>query len=37
MQMPFVLASAETMKKCVDFLNPYLEKNDNNSKSRLVL
>jgi cobalamin-dependent methionine synthase I len=35
--MPFVLASAETMKKSVDFLNKFLEKKNNNSKSRLVL
>ena len=37
MQMPFVLASAETMKKCVDFLNPYLDKSENTSSSKLIL
>jgi len=37
MQMPFVLASAETMNKCVEFLNPFLDKNENQTKSNLIL
>jgi len=37
MQLPFVLQSAETMKKSVDFLNPYLPKQENKSLKTLVL
>ncbi len=37
MQLPFVLQSAETMKKTVDYLNPYLPKIDKAVDTRLVL
>jgi len=37
LQMPFVLASAETMNACVEYLQPYLDKNENNIQSRLIL
>ena len=37
MQLPFVLQSAETMKKTVDFLNPYLPKIEKKSLTTLVL
>ncbi len=37
MQLPFVLQSAETMKATVDFLNPYLTKQDKESDTTLVL
>ena len=37
MQLPFVLQSAETMKKTVDFLNPYLPKQDKTTDTTLVL
>ncbi|MDD5157647.1 methionine synthase [Sulfurimonas sp.] len=37
MQLPFVLQSAETMKKTVDYLNPYLPKIDKAVDTRLIL
>ena len=37
MQLPFVLQSAETMKKTVDFLNPYLPKIEKEVDTTLVL
>ncbi len=37
MQLPFVLQSAETMKASVDFLNPYLPKQEKSSQATLVL
>ena len=37
MQLPFVLQSAETMKKTVDHLNPYLPKIDKTVDTTLVL
>jgi len=37
MQLPFVLQSAETMKACVDTLNPYLPKIEKESETTLVL
>jgi 5-methyltetrahydrofolate--homocysteine methyltransferase len=37
MQLPFVLQSAETMKATVDYLNPYLPKQDKASDTVLVL
>ena len=37
MQLPFVLQSAETMKACVDELNPFLPKIEKASETTLVL
>jgi len=37
MQLPFVLQSAETMKACVDQLNPFLPKVEKESETILVL
>jgi 5-methyltetrahydrofolate--homocysteine methyltransferase len=37
MQLPFVLQSAETMKACVDELNPYLPKIEKATETTLVL
>jgi 5-methyltetrahydrofolate--homocysteine methyltransferase len=37
MQLPFVLQSAETMKACVDQLNPFLPKIEKESETILVL
>jgi 5-methyltetrahydrofolate--homocysteine methyltransferase len=37
MQLPFVLQSAETMKKTVDHLNPYLPKIDKKVDTTLIL
>ncbi len=37
LQLPFVLKSAEVMKWAVDFLQPYLEKTTNISRTNLVL
>ena len=37
MQLPFVLQSAETMKACVDTLNPYLPKIEKESDTTLIL
>lgn len=37
MQLPFVLQSAETMKACVDALNPYLPKEEKASETTLVI
>ncbi len=37
MQLPFVLQSAETMKSCVAFLEPYLDKLEGSEKGTLVL
>ncbi len=37
MQLPFVLQSAETMKASVDFLNPYLPKQEKTSQATLVI
>jgi 5-methyltetrahydrofolate--homocysteine methyltransferase len=37
MQLPFVLQSAESMKACVDELNPYLPKIEKDSETTLVL
>ena len=37
MQLPFVLQSAETMKKTVDFLNPYLPKITKKSQTTMVI
>src|SRR4051812_30011915 len=37
MQLPFVLQSAETMKKAVAFLEPHMEKADGQEKGKIVL
>lgn len=37
MQLPFVLQSAETMKNTVDFLQPYLTKQEKASETTLVI
>ncbi len=37
MQLPFVLQSAETMKKAVAFLEPYMEKEDSAEKGKIIL
>jgi 5-methyltetrahydrofolate--homocysteine methyltransferase len=37
MQLPFVLQSAEVMKKAVAYLEPHMAKTDSQSKGRLVL
>ncbi|MFT5835619.1 MAG: 5-methyltetrahydrofolate--homocysteine methyltransferase [Sulfurimonas sp.] len=37
MQLPFVLQSAETMKKTVDYLNPYLPKIEKEVDTKLAL
>ena len=37
MQLPFVLQSAETMKASVDFLNPYLPKQEKSTQATLVI
>ncbi|MCU0309378.1 MAG: methionine synthase [Acidimicrobiales bacterium] len=37
MQLPFVLQSAETMKKAVAHLEPHMEKDDTGGKGRIVL
>jgi 5-methyltetrahydrofolate--homocysteine methyltransferase len=37
MQLPFVLQSAETMKATVDYLNPYLTKQEKETSTTLVL
>src|SRR5262249_451050 len=37
MQLPFVLQSAETMKKAVAYLEPYMEKIEGQSKGKIVL
>lgn len=37
MLLPFVLKSAETMKKAVSILEPYLEKNEGASKGNIIL
>jgi 5-methyltetrahydrofolate--homocysteine methyltransferase len=37
MQLPFVLQSAETMKTTVDYLNPYLTKQEKESDTTLVI
>ena len=37
MQLPFVLASAETMKTAVAHLEPYIEKTDDEGKGTIVL
>ncbi|MBD3840456.1 MAG: methionine synthase [Campylobacterales bacterium] len=37
MQLPFVLQSAETMKACVDSLNPFLPKIEKKSETTLIL
>ena len=37
MQLPFVLQSAETMKASVDFLNPYLPKQEKTTQATLVI
>jgi 5-methyltetrahydrofolate--homocysteine methyltransferase len=37
MQLPFVLQSAEVMKAAVDYLNPYLPKNEKSSETTLIL
>lgn len=37
MQLPFVLSSAEAMKRAISFLEPYLEKGQANKKGRIVL
>ncbi len=37
MQLPFVLQSAEVMKKAVSFLEPYMEKADTGGKGTIVL
>ncbi len=37
MQLPFVLQSAETMKATVDYLNPYLTKQEKESDTTLVI
>ncbi|HEV7935801.1 MAG TPA: methionine synthase [Actinomadura sp.] len=37
MQLPFVLQSAEVMKAAVAFLEPHMEKSDDDGKGRIVL
>lgn len=37
MQLPFVLQSAETMKKSVAYLEPFMEKTEGQEKGRIVL
>jgi 5-methyltetrahydrofolate--homocysteine methyltransferase len=37
MQLPFVLQSAETMKKAVAYLEPFMEKAEGQEKGRIVL
>jgi len=37
MQLPFVLQSAETMKATVDYLNPYLTKQEKETETKLVI
>ncbi|MBC8143953.1 MAG: B12-binding domain-containing protein, partial [bacterium] len=37
MQLPFVLQSAETMKRAVAFLEPYMEKSESSAKGTMVL
>lgn len=37
MQLPFVLQSAETMKKAVAYLEPYMEKVEGQEKGKIVL
>ncbi|MBO0730116.1 MAG: methionine synthase, partial [Acidimicrobiaceae bacterium] len=37
MQLPFVLQSAETMKRAVSYLEPHMEKSDAGGKGRIVL
>jgi len=37
MQLPFVLQSAETMKTTVDYLNPYLTKQEKETETTLVV
>jgi len=37
MQLPFVLQSAETMKATVDYLNPYLEKQEKKTETSMVI
>ncbi|MHC5025895.1 MAG: methionine synthase, partial [Planctomycetota bacterium] len=37
MQLPFVLQSAEVMKRAVSYLEPYMEKVEGASKARIVL
>ncbi|HGZ70793.1 MAG TPA: methionine synthase, partial [Nitratifractor sp.] len=37
MQLPFVLQSAETMKATVDYLNPYLTKQEKETETTLVI
>jgi len=37
MQLPFVLQSAETMKTTVDYLNPYLSKQEKETDTTLVI
>ncbi|HTC85491.1 MAG TPA: vitamin B12 dependent-methionine synthase activation domain-containing protein, partial [Candidatus Acidoferrum sp.] len=37
MQLPFVLQSAETMKKAVAYLEPFMEKVEGQSKGKIVL
>jgi cobalamin-dependent methionine synthase I len=37
MQLPFVLQSAETMKTAVAFLEPHMEKSEDNTKGTMVL
>ncbi|MCD6211991.1 MAG: methionine synthase [Sulfurovum sp.] len=37
MQLPFVLQSAETMKTTVDYLNPYLTKQEKETETKLVI
>ncbi|MHB1535835.1 MAG: methionine synthase, partial [Acidimicrobiales bacterium] len=37
MQLPFVLQSAETMKRSVTYLEPHMEKSDAGGKGRIVL
>ena len=37
MQLPFVLQSAETMKKTVDYLNPFLPKKEKATQTTVVL
>jgi len=37
MQLPFVLQSAETMKATVDYLNPYLTKQEKDTDTTLVI
>ncbi|MDX2113992.1 MAG: methionine synthase [Planctomycetota bacterium] len=37
MQLPFVLQSAETMKKAVAHLEPYMEKADGRGKGKMIL